>query len=134
MIPALSIVPLPIKIWLWTEAIWYCVSIIWLHNFLQTPAIHPELRSKSERQALFNRVIANIDPEAVENNIRYWFKGALFEDIGRDGVKSWLAWAFFEGRIEKDGKNDGELEGYASGKTGRYGGRDSGYMLSYTGH
>ncbi|UJO19568.1 uncharacterized protein CLAFUR5_09913 [Fulvia fulva] len=114
MIPALSIVPLPIKIWLWTEAIWYCVSIIWLHNFLQTPAIHPELRSKSERQALFNRVIANIDPEAVENNIRYWFKGALFEDIGRDGVKSWLAWAFFEGRIEKDGKNDGELEGYAS--------------------
>lgn len=115
-VPALGLVPLPGKIWLWTEALWYGVSLIWLHNFLQTPAVHPPLRSKSERQALFKRVIENSDPEAVEDNVRYWFKGARFEEIGRDGVKSWIAWAFFEGRVDGDEKNEGELEDYASGK------------------
>ncbi|EME41917.1 hypothetical protein DOTSEDRAFT_74084 [Dothistroma septosporum NZE10] len=114
LLPAFDLVPLPLRIWLWVEAIWYGVSIVWLHKFLQSPAIHPPLRTKSERQALFKKVITNTDPEAVENNVRYWFKGAKFEDIGRDGVKSWIAWAFFEGRIEKDGKSDDELDEYAS--------------------
>ena len=116
LVSALNQVHLPFRLWLWSEAIWYAISIIWLHNFLQTPAIHPPLRTKRARSALFKRVIENIDPEAVEKNIRYWFKGAKFEDIGKEGVESWLSWAFFEGRVEKDGKNNEELEEYATGE------------------
>jgi hypothetical protein len=32
--------------------------------------------------------------------------------LGREGVKSWLAWAFFKGRIDVDGNDAQELEEY----------------------
>lgn len=46
------------------------------------------------------------DPEQY---IRGWFKGASIEDIGRQDVKEWLTWAFFN-RGWEEGKNEGEIE------------------------
>lgn len=46
----------------------------------------------------------------AEAYVTGWFKGAKYEDIGRETMKSFLAWAFFEDRIGPEEVD--ELEGY----------------------
>lgn len=70
------------------------------------------MRSKEERRTLVDRVNADVaDPERY---IRGWFKGARIEEIGREDVKTYLAWAFFDrdwgGEEDED---EDEIEEYA---------------------
>ena len=48
------------------------------------------------------------DPECY---IRGWFKGARIEEIGREDVKTYLAWAFFN-RDCVEGEDEEEIEEY----------------------
>lgn len=104
--------PTVLELWLAAEALFFtCFFIPWRWT-LQHDAVHPP-RTPSERRKAFDRVKSNIgDPE------RYlcgWFKGAKFEDIGREDVKTFLAWAFFDrdcGGEEQDEQDNEEIEEY----------------------
>lgn len=51
----------------------------------------------------------------MQRHVRFWFKGAEFEAIGREEMKRWLDWALFEGRSTEEDEQEieryvGELE------------------------
>lgn len=106
--------PVVIRIWLAAETAFYFGFQIPYVQYLQKDAIHPPLRSREERASLFGRVTANTTVVDLERHLRGWFKGAGLDGIGRDSVKSWLAWAFFEGRSDAETKGTQEVEEYAA--------------------
>ena len=81
---------------------------------LRGPAVHPPPLSREQRLTLFRRCIDRDvvpDPEAY---VKGWFLGADPGAIGRENVKEFLAWAYFEqdgvaalGREERE-----DLEGF----------------------
>lgn len=104
--------PLVFRIWLAAESM-FCLAFQGPYFlYLQRDAVHPPMRSKADREELFRRSMTESSSADLEYYICRWFKGADPQDIGRDGVKSWLAWAFFEGRIGDDPDSEQELEEY----------------------
>lgn len=98
-----------IELWLVAETLFWLCFFLPYRRHLQHAAIHPPIRSQEQRGELLGYVMAEMaDPEQY---IRGWFKGADFKDIGREDVKDWLAWAFFDGGREK-GKDEDEIEIY----------------------
>lgn len=98
-----------IESWLAAEALFCTCFYLPYRWYLQHSAIHPPPRSKEERRKLIDYVKDEMaDPEQY---IRGWFKGARIEDIGRQGVKEWLTWAFFD-RGWEEGKDESEIEEY----------------------
>lgn len=81
--------------WCLAETAFYCF-FLWYRTHLQREAIHPHLRTKQQRKELFDKVRSEIhDPEKFLSG---WFRGAKIEDIGREDLREFLAWAFWEGR------------------------------------
>lgn len=111
----LPLAPLLVRVWFASETAFYLAfQLPWL-AFIQRPAEHPPLLSCAERQTLFARVTKDNSAADIERHVRGWFRGAPLADIGREGVKSWLAWAFFEGRIGDEQEKAGdELEQYTT--------------------
>lgn len=104
--------PLVLRLWFAAEAIFCFAFQLPYFLYLQRDAVHPPMRSRAEREELFRRSITESSSADLEYYICRWFKGAALKDIGREGVKSWLAWAFFEGRIGDDPDSEQELEEY----------------------
>jgi pimeloyl-ACP methyl ester carboxylesterase len=103
-----SDLPLPtLQAWVATEALFY-LFFLWYRRHLQREAVHPPLRSREERKQLVEQVRAEIHD--VDKFLSGWFRGANPMDIGREGVKSFLNWCFWEGRVTEDDKE--ELEEY----------------------
>jgi len=101
--------PFFIEIWLAVEAVFF-IFVFHPHKvYLQRAAVHPAPPPRTERKKLFELCKRNVsDPEAY---IRGWFKGAPLEDVGRDGVKLFLAWGFLnKGTV--DAENEEELQEY----------------------
>ena len=83
----------------WAAAETLCFGfLLWYRTRLQHEAVHPPLRSEEERVAFFKTVKAEIHDMTAF--ISGWFRGAKMDDIGRDDLKLFLSWAFFEGRAE----------------------------------
>lgn len=61
---------------------------------LRQPASHPAPLSPSARRHLFRRCLANVSN--LESYLRWWFLGAEIDDIGRENVREFLLWAFFD--------------------------------------
>jgi hypothetical protein len=102
--------PTPIELWFAAEALFYGFFFLPHRRYLQHAATHPPQRSKEERRKLVNRVHGDVaDPERY---VRGWFKGARIEEIGREDVKTYLAWAFFD-RDWVEGEDEEEIEEYA---------------------
>ena len=84
-----------LNVWCIAETAFY-FFFLWYRRHLQKEAIHPPLRTKEERKLLFEKVRSEIhDPERFLSG---WFRGAKIEDIGREDLKEFLSWAFWEGR------------------------------------
>ena len=81
----------------------------WYARRLQHEAVHPPLRNRQQRKALFKKIRAEIHNPA--SFLSGWFKGAKIEDIGREEVKRFINWAFWEGRATGE-KDDVEVEEY----------------------
>lgn len=101
--------PALIALQLWCLA--ETVFLLWFlayRIYLQAEAVHPPLRSQDERRRLFNKVQDEVnDPERFMTG---WFRGAKVEDIGKNEVRRFLNWSFWEGRAtEADAE---ELEEY----------------------
>nr|OQN98179.1 hypothetical protein B0A51_18948 [Rachicladosporium sp. CCFEE 5018] len=84
------------------------VFFIWYWRYLQREAVHPPLRSRTDREALFHKVCGELDN--IESFLSGWFRGAKIEEIGREELRRFLDWAFWEGRAT-DGDAQ-ELDGY----------------------
>lgn len=97
--------------WLWAlcfpEAVFY-VFFIWFKQYVNRGAIHPPKRTRDERLNLFNKARSEIyDPVSFLGG---WFRGAQAEDIGRDELRRFVDWAFWEGRAGEDEKDGDEKE------------------------
>ena len=76
----------------------FLLFFLWYRIHLQREAVHPPLRSKRKRKALFTKVRSEIrDPEKFFGG---WFRGAKVEDIGREEMKNLLSWSFWDGRAD----------------------------------
>lgn len=95
---------------------YYCLAetlfyafFLWYRTKLQHEAIHPELKSSKERRELFDHVKREIHD--VPSFLAGWFRGEKVENIGRDQLKEFVDWAFFESRA-KDVNCEEELDQY----------------------
>lgn len=101
--------PPPFRFWALAELVFYIfVSLIYQEK-LQHEALHPPAPSKSERQALFERCIANVSDQ--EAYLKGWFLDAPRQEIKRANLKEFFLWAFFN-RDGLPGEDDEELEEY----------------------
>lgn len=83
------------RAWCAAESV-FLIFFLWYRVHLQREAIHPPLRSKKDRKALFAKVRREVhDPDKFMSG---WFRGAKPEDIGREDLRSFLNWAFWDGR------------------------------------
>lgn len=99
------------QIWCAIETTFY-VFFLFYRQHLQRAAIHPTPRSKDERRALFAKVRAEVhDPEKYFSG---WFRCAKIEDIGREDVREFLNWAFWDGNADMspNGADDEEMDEY----------------------
>lgn len=104
------------KMWLWrvclAEALFY-LFFFWYRRHIQREAVHPPLRTRRERQDLFKKCQREIhDPQTFLSG---WFRGAKPEDIGREELRKFVNWSFWDGRAELDGDKPGdaaEIETY----------------------
>lgn len=103
--------------WLWRiclpEALFY-LFFVWYRRHIQREAVHPPVRSRQERLDLFNKCQREIhDPVSFLSG---WFRGARVEDIGREELRKFVDWSFWEGRAqtgdEEDGETAAEIEDY----------------------
>jgi hypothetical protein len=93
--------------WFLAETVFY-LFFLWYRTHLQQDAIHPPLKTPEERKILFNNVKSEILD--AEKYLSGWFHGAKIEDIGRQQLRDFLDWVFFDARaspIDED-----ELENY----------------------
>ncbi|KAK3070736.1 hypothetical protein LTR53_009934 [Teratosphaeriaceae sp. CCFEE 6253] len=97
-----------LNIWTVSETTFF-LFFFWYRIYLQREALHPPLRSREERRALFDKVRGEVGD--IEKFLSGWFRGAKVDDVGRQEMKAWLDWAFFDGRFsaEKDGEEMEEL-------------------------
>ncbi|KAF2163373.1 hypothetical protein M409DRAFT_26410 [Zasmidium cellare ATCC 36951] len=97
---------------LWApEAVFY-LFFVGYNQYIQRKAIHPPKRSPEERRALFSKVRSEIYDPAVF--LSGWFRGSPVEDIGREELRRFTDWAFWDGRAGEVGeKGDAdEIEEY----------------------
>ena len=93
------------QLYCFAEALFYIFMRLYRQH-LQAEATHPPLRSKADRKALFEKVRSEIhDPVKFLSG---WFRGAEIENIGREDLKEFLDWAFWEGRATRH--DEKELE------------------------
>lgn len=79
-----------------------------------TAAVLTPDQQREQRAALFARCASTV-PDG-ERYVRGWFLGARIEDIGREDMRDFLLWAFFERDHGADltGDERDELEGYVA--------------------
>ncbi|KAK5135614.1 hypothetical protein LTR08_005094 [Meristemomyces frigidus] len=94
--------------WCIAEAGFY-LWFLYYRTVLQRAAVHPPLLDQRGRRALFEKVKSEIHD--TERFLSGWFREAKVEDIGREDLKEFLAWTFWEGRVGEE--DDGELEVFA---------------------
>lgn len=95
--------------WCAIEAVFF-VFFLFFRQYLQRDARHPAPRTKRQRKALFAKVRREVyDPDKFFSG---WFRGAKIEDIGREDVRSFLNWAFWDGKADMYGADEQELNYY----------------------
>ncbi len=91
-----SLVRLALLAWTLVEIAFYGAFRVMLHRSQARRA--PPPCSAAERQALFDRILA------AEGNLSFlndWFSPHRLENIGRDDLLRWLAWAYFDRRLDE---------------------------------
>lgn len=99
------------RLWCLAESVFF-LFFLYYRTHLQRPASHPPPRTKKERKALFTQVRREVhDPDRFLSG---WFRGEKVEDIGRDDLKDFINWAFWDGRADMapGGFDEKELEYY----------------------
>ena len=91
------------------EAIWYLFMLCYA-QYIQREAVHPPIRSRDERRQLFRKIRSEIyDPITFVSG---WFRGADPQAIGKDELRKFIDWAFWEGRAGEEHGDADEIEEY----------------------
>lgn len=101
--------PIYLHYWVIIETVFFLLTYVYQKYYLQRPALHPDLPSRDERNALFN-----LCQESVQDYGQYlskWFLNTPLADIKLDNVKDFLRWAFLN-TDNVDPCYDEELDGY----------------------
>jgi len=86
-------------LWATAETLFWILFFLPYRQYCQRTTFPPIAPSQEIRRTLMNQVKSEVaDPEAF---IRGWFKCADIEDIGRQHVEQWVAWAFFGQALEQ---------------------------------
>jgi hypothetical protein len=102
--------PWPLAYWAFAEATSYIYLYLpYKYYFLQLPAEHPKALPRREREKLFLRCWDTV--EDPEQYLKGWFRGAQKEEIGRDNVRRFVHWAFFNAQ-QLSAEEDREIDGY----------------------
>lgn len=99
--------PTASQVYIVAEALFYLFFLVY-RQYLQREAIHPPLRSRSQRKQLFDHIRAELHD--VDRFLSGWFRGAKAEEIGREDLKAFLDWSFWEGRATAE--DEEEMEDY----------------------
>lgn len=110
---AFPAIPLPLRIYFAVETSFWLVVQLPLYRIVQNKADHPPILSEPDRHQLFERITKDVSAIELERHLSWWCRCAKSDDIGREAIKDWLAWAFFEGRLHVKGAED-ELEEYTT--------------------
>ena len=95
------------RAWSTAESAFF-IFFLWYRKHLQRETVHPPLRSQKQRKALFAKVRREVyDPDKFFSG---WFRGAKPEDIGREEMRQFLNWSFWDGRATS--ADDKEIEYY----------------------
>ena len=110
ILPAASRFPFVLEIYAATEAAFYLFVYLPRSRALQRPSLQPlPAPTRAKRRDLFQKCQSTVsDPQQYWS---LWFRGAHFEEIGRDNVKDWICWGF----MNKDSwgvDDEEELEEY----------------------
>ncbi|KAK0310132.1 hypothetical protein LTR82_014955 [Friedmanniomyces endolithicus] len=97
--------PSLINLWFAAETAFF-LFFLWYRTYLQREALHPAARSREDRRALFEKVKDEI--RTPEQFLSGWFRGAKVEEIGKEELKGWLDWAFWDGRVGPDDEEEME--------------------------
>lgn len=101
--------PIALEIWLLSESLFYVLLYLPLRTYLQRGTTHPHLGSRSERQTLFKRCLDHTTN--LEDYVRGWFLNAPLQEIKKENIKEFLAWALLNERLETiTEEEDEELE------------------------
>lgn len=93
---------------IWAPEAVFHLFFIGYNLYIQRKAIHPPKRTRDERLALFSKVRSEIyDPVVFLSG---WFRGSPVEHIGRDELRRFVDWAFWEGRAGEAEENDDQDE------------------------
>lgn len=102
--------PLPVEIIIYAEIIFYFLISLPRQLQLNNSAPHTTLRTRQERQDLFEKSLANI-PD-LEACLTTYFRGANLRDVHREDLKDFLAWmVMYKKRGAEEDQE--ELEAYA---------------------
>ncbi|KAF2485098.1 hypothetical protein BDY17DRAFT_292925 [Neohortaea acidophila] len=103
-------VPSVFQAWCALESAFFLFFFLFYRRYLQREATHPPPRTKKQRRALFAKVRLEVhDPDKFFSG---WFRGAKAEDIGREDVRVFLNWAFWDGQADMYGADQKELDEY----------------------
>ena len=95
--------------WMVAETTFYIATHLYQRYYLQRPAKHPPLLSKSDRRRLYKRCHNNA--QDLHSHISKWFLNKQVETIKKENIKEWIRWAFFNTDVE-DSAYDEEIEDY----------------------
>ncbi|RMD41346.1 hypothetical protein DV735_g3803, partial [Chaetothyriales sp. CBS 134920] len=85
-------VPRKVKYWLFTEAVFFVLTYIYIRWHVQNPAEHPAPMSRQEREKLFQRCLDTTGDH--EEYYSKWFFGQNFHAIRRENIKEFFRYAF----------------------------------------
>lgn len=108
-IAGFSLLPLPLEILAFVEALFFICVFLPLRHAYDTSEPVATKRSRAERQALFDKFWENVPDLPLF--ISTWFKGAPVEEVRRDDFKDFLAWALLY-KASAEAEDDEELEEY----------------------
>ena len=109
--PFFAILPYFIKYWAFAEAGFYVGSLIYQEVHLQRPAIHPARPTEEARRKLFER--CQDSTHDYKSYIEKWFMGSPLASIGRENIKEFFRWAFFDSAIFEP-EYDEEIDDYVA--------------------
>lgn len=101
----------PLHVWVFGEAFFYFGIYLQRRAYLQSGAFHPVSPDRSQRERLVQRIKDNVAD--LESYLSKWFLNAKIEDIKRENLKEFFAWALFNECPEDfSDDDDAEMDGY----------------------
>lgn len=99
--------PRAVELWLLAEIFFYSLVFLPMSYDIHRPGLSPSSLTRKQRRELVRKCF-----DTINDPVRYislWHCGAPVEKIGRENVKEWMCWGFFD-KTSWNSNEDNELE------------------------